>query len=193
MAVLVGIPNAEYVAVGVVAIFLVVWYLIRHFKGGRLGLERRELQEDEQLKEMDRTIIVDIKQEHNDALELRDLFYKLNTRAYDLKFNVYEHDIKANFDYIVTGLDILSKGDKSVLNDRAKVQELFKSIDVYLNIFSDSKDEWIVAYIRQIRAAQRRLFKDIIGQDELLRRRFALLRKAERETIAEDGAYERAA
>jgi len=179
--------NGIYAAGGAVLIALIIWLIVRHFQGGRLGLERHALQEDNRLKQIDNQLIVDVKQEHNEAGYLRDLFYSLNKRAVDLNFNVYADNIKANFDYIVAGLDILSKGDKSVLEDKQKVQEFFNAIDVYLNSFTNSQDSWIVSYVRQIRTSQKRLFNKIIEQDGLLREKFALLRLEERQTVAEEG------
>ncbi|MBI2652022.1 hypothetical protein HYX00_01035 [Candidatus Woesearchaeota archaeon] len=178
----------------VIAIFFVLFFLFKYLnrQSGRLGLARRSLDEAEQLERIDKKLIVDIKQEHNDADNLRDLFYKLNSRAHDLNFEVHGGRIRANFDFIVTGLDILSKGDKSVLNDKQKVRELFTAIDEYLSAFSDSKDTWVVEYIKQIRSSQRRLFTDIIEQDELLRKKFELLREDEGETAVEEG-YRKAA
>lgn len=178
--------------VGVIVVVIIVWFIIKNFKGGRVAMEKQEIEEDKKLLRTDREIRDAAEDEKTEAFILRNLLWNLETRASNTSLNL-PPNLKELFDYIINGLSVLVNEGKSVLEDKKVIADINNKINGYLSYFNNTNDNLIQLLIKQIKERQNRLFKDIIMQDELLRRKFGLLRKEAQETAAEEGAFDRAA
>lgn len=190
MVELTSIPNFGYVIGGIVVIGLISWWAIRHFQSGRIGLERHEIEEDKELIKTDRGVLEAAKDERQQADTLWKLINLLSSRLSQIGFNESGERF-GQYQFILQGLQVIRSEGKGVLQDKKTIGEINNAINMYLNNLPN--DTVVNELVRKIRDTQNKLFKDIIKQDQSLRKRFALLRQKGRETVAEEGAFERVA
>ena len=169
---------------GAVAVVLVIWWIIKHFQSGRIGLERHEIEEDKELLKTDKEIRESAKDERQHADTLWNFINLLRSRLSQIGFN--ESGERNNqYHFILQGLQVIRSEGKSVTQDKKVMAEINNAINLYLNELPN--DAAVNELVKKIRETQYKLFKDIIEQDELLRRKWALLRKEAMETGAEEG------
>ena len=169
---------------GVLVILAIIW-LIRNLKGGRIGLERHEIQEDKQLLATDKEIRNAAKYQKQDAKRLWDLINVLHSRLSQIGFNVPEQQ-KNNYDFILQGLQTISTEREGVFDDKKLIVQINHTIISYLRQELPN-DAVVNETVNEIKSTQYILFKDIIEQDELLRRKWALLGNEVAETKTEAG------
>lgn len=180
-----GIQNFQiYGIIGAVVIGLIVWYIIRNFRGGRISLEQHEIAEDRQLKRTDEEIRDAAEDERRQADKLWNLINLLSSRLSQIGFN--ESGERSNqYFFILQGLQVIRGEGKSVFQDKKTIAEINNAINMYLDgLPNDPPTNELVGKIRD---TQNKLFADIIKQYQELRQKMGLLREEFQETGQEAG------
>ena len=185
MVELLGLRSSEIYGIGlVIVIGLVIWWIIRHFGSGRDALEKHEIEEDKELLKTDKEIRESAKDERHQADTLWNLINLLSSRLSQIGLKE-SGERREQYQFILQGLQVIRSEGKSVLQDKKVMAEINNAINLYLNELPN--DAAVNELVKKIRDTQYKLFKDIIEQDELLRRKWALLRKEAAETAVEKG------
>lgn len=182
-----GIPYFEYVGSigGIAVVIMLFWFLARRSRGDRISLERREISEDSDLFRFDKQILKDEKEEKHHAKRLYNLFLSVEARA------IWPKDVadaKLQYlNFIINGLTAVISEKMYVEREEQFMQKINDAINVYLNGIS-LQDEYIGAWVAEIRKVQSNLNLEIVEEGNLLRKKEGLLRKEFQETQAALGS-----
>ena len=184
-----GIQNGGiYGIVGIIGIFIIIWFLFRSFGSGRIDLERKEVQQDQELLNIDKKALAAAREQKKDAGVLIGLIEELRGRLLQLGFTE-SPERNGEYTFIVEGLGIIKAEGKGAIQDKSSLNKINNGITFYCSNLPN--DDSINNLVRRIKDVQIKLFRSIINQITYYRERYGLLRKKAQETVAEAG--ERAA
>ncbi|MBI2108204.1 hypothetical protein HYT54_03695, partial [Candidatus Woesearchaeota archaeon] len=150
----------------------------RYFRNrkGRIGLERKEIEEDRATLHTDREILHEETVLEGEARKLFELFNQLSQRAIKIKLNNEISVRRKILSFIMNNLRALSRGEAGFGIEEGAVRRTNDAINIFLNGFP-VQDREINAIVSEIRKLQTRVFGDIVRERGLLERKLRALKQ----------------
>ena len=169
------------VGVLILVVFVIIWWKSK--QGGRIGLEKQMITEDREILEDDRKILKTARDQKIKAGLLLNSMRKLDVKLQEIRYEVTQEQ-KKQFAFVIGGLQLLKIEGEGVLKDKQIFLEINAAINSYINLLPN--DPRVSSIVQNIKDYQKKLFGDILTEEELIRQKFILLRKDAQQTIEEE-------
>lgn len=188
MVTLVGIQNAEIYGLGIVAIFIIVWFFSKSLKNqGRMGIEGEVYKEGQESLHLSQDIRRHQKNEKFKATELYKLFLDLTKRAESIGLQDVLASRYRYIEFIRKGLNKLISADNiGADTEKIIIVQINNAINLFLVNFP-SQDKEVSDIISRIRLVQKDIYGEITEEIEELHKREGELKSELEQTERELG------